>query len=95
MPCRKGVYTPTDLTPTTVARSAKLPKAGLSLEHVYGYAGVNVTAPNVWYTDTNKIVYYTAAVGVVYDPINHTQRFFFGHDDDIKVCCRIPRQTNL
>jgi hypothetical protein len=49
------------------------------------YAGVGATAPNVWYTDTNKMVYYTAAVCIVYDPLNHTQRFFLGHDDDIKV----------
>jgi hypothetical protein len=43
---------------------------------VYGYNGKDSTAPNAFYTATSCVVYYIAAVGVVYDPTTHTQRFF-------------------
>eukprot|EP00854_Cymbomonas_tetramitiformis_P003095 gene3095-3928_t len=89
-PCRKGVYTPTDWDGSLAVRSAKLPRQGLSLEFVYGYGGLNNTAPNLFYTDQGKVVYYTAAVGVVYDVTTHTQRFFHGHDDDIKCLAIHP-----
>jgi hypothetical protein len=42
---------------------------------VYGYNASN-TAPNAFYTSQQKIVYYVAALGVVYDPATHTQQFF-------------------
>ena len=51
-------------------------QAGLKLEFVYGYAGVDNTATNIFYTADGKLVYYAAAVGIVYDPTTHTQRFF-------------------
>lgn len=50
-------------------------QAGLALEWVYGYNASN-TAPNAFYTSQQKIVYYVAALGVVYDPATHTQQFF-------------------
>jgi hypothetical protein len=42
---------------------------------VYGYNASN-TAPNAFYTSQQKVVYYVAALGVVYDPATHTQQFF-------------------
>ena len=48
----------------------------MTLEFVYGYNGLDNTAPNVFYLADGKVVYYTAAVGVVYDPSTHTQKFF-------------------
>jgi hypothetical protein len=51
-------------------------QAGLKLEFVYGYAGKDNTAPNLFWTADNKLVYYIAALGVVYDPDTHTQSFF-------------------
>lgn len=50
-------------------------QAGLALEWVYGYNASN-TAYNAYYTSQQKIVYYLAALGVVYDPATHTQQFF-------------------
>ena len=38
---------------------------------------------NLFYTQSNEIVYHVAAVGIVYKKENHTQRFYCGHDDDI------------
>lgn len=38
---------------------------------------------NLFYNIDGKIVYHTAALGVVYDKDRHEQLFFHGHDDDI------------
>lgn len=38
---------------------------------------------NLFYTQTGEIVYHVAAVGVVYNRQQNTQRFYLGHDDDI------------
>ncbi|KAK3276730.1 hypothetical protein CYMTET_15224 [Cymbomonas tetramitiformis] len=82
--CRKGVFAPTDWDPSLARRSAELPEASLELEFVYGYNGLHNTAPNLFYTGTGEVVYYTAAIGIVYDKETNTQRFFLGHSDDIK-----------
>lgn len=38
---------------------------------------------NLFYTQTGEVVYHVAAVAVVYNRQQHTQRFYLGHDDDI------------
>lgn len=43
---------------------------------------------NLFYTQTGEIVYHIAAVGVVYNRQQNTQRFYLGHDDDI-LCLAI------
>ncbi|KAF6256823.1 hypothetical protein COO60DRAFT_1640423 [Scenedesmus sp. NREL 46B-D3] len=67
--CRKPVFPPSNWNGSLVANSARLPR------WVYGYNASN-TAPNAFYTSQQKIVYYVAALGVVYDPATHTQQFF-------------------
>ncbi|KAK9824333.1 hypothetical protein WJX72_009517 [[Myrmecia] bisecta] len=88
--CKKAVFPPSDWDGSLAARSAALPKAGLELEFVYGYDGKENTAPNVFYNAEGRIVYYLAALGVVYNPMSHTQRFFQGHDDDIRCLAMHP-----
>eukprot|EP01044_Picomonas_judraskeda_P018771 COSAG03_NODE_3802_length_1824_cov_1.415652_4_plen_61_part_01 len=55
----------------------------MELEHVFGYSGLNNVAPNLFYTNRGEVVYYTAAVGVVYNDDENEQKFFQYHDDDI------------
>lgn len=50
-------------------------QATLDLEWVHGYNG-SCTASNAFYTSEGKVVYFVAALGVVYDPAAHTQQFF-------------------
>uniref|UniRef100_A0A3B3D8S8 Uncharacterized protein n=1 Tax=Oryzias melastigma TaxID=30732 RepID=A0A3B3D8S8_ORYME len=38
---------------------------------------------NLYYSQTGEVVYHVAAVGVVYNRLQHSQRFYLGHDDDI------------
>jgi hypothetical protein len=49
---------------------------GLKLEYVYGYAGKENTCSNMFWTADGRVVYYIAAVGVVYNPETHVQQFF-------------------
>jgi hypothetical protein len=90
-PCRKPVYTPSDWDPALAERSADLPGARLVLDFVYGYQGKDNTAQNLFYTAENKVVYFTAGVGVVYQrsPVHH-QYFFLGHNDDITALTLCP-----
>ena len=95
--CRNGVFPPSEFDPSLVRRSACAPEAELELEHVYGYAGKENTSNNLFYLATGEVVYYTAAVGVVLDKDKlekgkRCQRFFFGHDDDIKSMAVHPNR---
>mmetsp|Transcript_5014 Transcript_5014/g.7563 ORF Transcript_5014/g.7563 Transcript_5014/m.7563 type:complete len:745 (+) Transcript_5014:32-2266(+) len=76
------------------------PAVSLELEYVYGYRCFD-SRQNVFYTsDPNKIVYMTAALGVVLDKKNNTQRFFGagdakranGHSDDVTALAIHPNK---
>ncbi|KAK3283901.1 hypothetical protein CYMTET_8419, partial [Cymbomonas tetramitiformis] len=87
--CRKGVFPPIDFDERCVERSGCPPKATMRLEHVYGYAGLKHLANNIFFLYTGEVVYYTAAVGVVFDKAKmrakqRSQRYFYGHDNDIR-----------
>lgn len=92
-PCRKGVFTPSGWDGSAAKRSAAVPDAQLELTFVHGY-GRDCNANNLFYTSTGEVVYYTAGLGIVYDKAAHTQRFFTGHDDDVK-CLTISRARDL
>ena len=75
-------------------QSAK-PDAYLKLEHVYGYSGLKNTAPNLFYTKRGHVVYYTAAVGIVYDKDLNQQKFFLRHDDDVQCLTMHPDRDTV
>eukprot|EP00775_Hariotina_reticulata_P001782 gene1782-2116_t len=92
--CKKPVFPPSNWDGSLVAASATQPKAGLSLEWVYGYNGKDCTASNAYYLKDHRVVYHVAALGVVYDPNTHTQQFFKEHDDDI-TCLAVHPDRGL
>ncbi|KAI4881350.1 hypothetical protein NFI96_009304, partial [Prochilodus magdalenae] len=53
-----------------------------SLEVILRYRGYDCRN-NLFYTQAGEVVYHVAAVGIVYNRQQHTQRFYLGHDDDI------------
>lgn len=58
------------------------PHVQAKIEWVHGYKG-NKTRNNVRYLIDGSIAYHAAALGIVYDPKNHTQRHFNKHTDEI------------
>ncbi|MEW5309958.1 MAG: hypothetical protein WDW38_001797 [Sanguina aurantia] len=93
--CRKPVFPPSNWDGTPALRSSKRPKAHLELEFVYGYAGINTTSPNLFYAADGRVVYYIAALAVIYDPVTHLQSFFQAHDDDIHALAMHPNRTTF
>ncbi|XP_043551898.1 echinoderm microtubule-associated protein-like 6 isoform X1 [Chiloscyllium plagiosum] len=65
----------------------KAPEGSLKLQFVHGYRGYDCRN-NLFYTQTAEVVYHVAAVGIVYNRQQHSQRFYLGHDDDI-LCLAI------
>ena len=65
------------------------PDASLDLEYVYGYRCHDVRN-NLYYLADGRIVFHTAAVGIVMDTKKNTQQFFFGHKDDILAIALHP-----
>ena len=81
---------PSDYQPH--AGESNAPENTLELEFVHGYRCFD-TRNNLFYTADNKIVYHTAAVGIVYDKEAHQQTFFFDHIDDITALAIHPSKN--
>ncbi|KAJ6667049.1 hypothetical protein lerEdw1_019052 [Lerista edwardsae] len=60
----------------------RAPDDSLKLQFIHGYRGYDCRN-NLFYTQTGEVVYHIAAVAVVYNRQQHTQRLYLGHDDDI------------
>ncbi|KAG1711816.1 hypothetical protein DVH05_009058 [Phytophthora capsici] len=71
------------VAPTNAATpNSREPDLTVELEWVYGYQA-EVSQQNLMYNAQDEIVYHTAAVGIIYDPLNHLQRHHIGHNDDV------------
>ena len=102
--CRSGIFAPsdwedysTDVCRRSACRGMKdnKPEAYLKLEHVFGYSSPKNRAPNLFYSAKGDVVYYTAAVGIVYDDDNNRQKFFLRHDDDIQCLAIAPDRDTV
>jgi WD40 repeat protein len=87
---KKGVLAPSHWDPVLAQHSASLPEYRLELAHVFGYEGKATTSSNIAYNAAGEMVYFAAAVGIVYSRKTHTQRFFLGHNDDIRCLSMHP-----
>lgn len=58
------------------------PNANLELEFVHGYRCFD-TRNNIFYVDSNHIIFHTAGVGVLMDIANREQKFNMQNTDDI------------
>uniref|UniRef100_A0A8C6PPY8 EMAP like 5 n=1 Tax=Nothobranchius furzeri TaxID=105023 RepID=A0A8C6PPY8_NOTFU len=72
---------------TAMKKRERAPGNGIKLHFIHGYRAYDCRS-NLFYTQTGEIVYHVAAVGVVYNRQQNTQRFYMGHDDDI-LCLAI------
>ena len=82
-----------DLHPPTAHATAfnahNAPDNDLQLDFAYGYRGHDARGNGAYNAD-GKIVYTTAACGVVYDGVEHVQDFFTFHSDDILCLAMHP-----
>ncbi|MBP3801902.1 MAG: EF-hand domain-containing protein, partial [Clostridia bacterium] len=71
----------------------KPPKENINrLKYVFGYRAFD-SRMNIKYTkDENKIVYTTAALGIVLDKKTNKQRYFTNHEEDIVSLCIHPNK---
>ncbi|XP_078356309.1 echinoderm microtubule-associated protein-like 2 isoform X2 [Oculina patagonica] len=65
------------------------PEEELQLEWVYGYRGRDCRN-NLYVLTSGELIYFTAAVVVLYDVASHKQRHYTEHTDDIKSLCVHP-----
>ncbi|XP_046965467.1 echinoderm microtubule-associated protein-like CG42247 [Vanessa cardui] len=59
------------------------PEKKMQLEWVYGYRGAD-SRRNLWVLPTGELLYYVAAVAVMYDRDEESQRHYIGHTEDIQ-----------
>ncbi|XP_046749081.1 echinoderm microtubule-associated protein-like 2 isoform X2 [Diprion similis] len=67
------------------------PQSKLKLDWVYGYRGKDCRS-NLHLLPTGEIVYFVAAVVVLYNPEEHSQRHYIGHTDDVKCIAIHPNK---
>ena len=67
-----------------MAEKEEMPEAEFGVEWVYGYRGRDAS-DNMHNLPTGEVVYYIAAVAVLYNPEAQTQRHFRGHTQERTV----------
>uniref|UniRef100_A0A8C8SV38 EMAP like 2 n=1 Tax=Pelusios castaneus TaxID=367368 RepID=A0A8C8SV38_9SAUR len=72
----------------------ELPPKKLKLDWVYGYRGRDCRA-NLFLLPTGEIVYFVAAVAVLYSVEEQRQRHYLGHNDDIKCLAVHPDMVTM
>ena len=67
----------------------------LKLFYAHGYSGnFDDSRQNIYLSQDGKfLLYYIAAVVVVYDYAANTQKFFTKHNDDLTTLCLSPNKT--
>lgn len=75
---RRSFYPPSHLPPVDNSP----PEKKLQLEWVYGYRGTD-TRRNLWVLPSGELLYYVAAVAVLFDREENAQRHYVGHTEDI------------
>ena len=58
------------------------PSSRLELDYVHGYRAQDASN-NLFYNAAGEVVYSSAAIGIIYNSVEHKQKFYVGHDDDI------------
>ncbi|KAK9298266.1 hypothetical protein QLX08_008346 [Tetragonisca angustula] len=86
------LYVPTPLMESYDLHKVNTPPQNkLKLDWVYGYRGRDCRS-NLHLLPTGEIVYFVAAVVVLYNMEEHNQRHYLGHTDDIKCIAIHPNK---
>lgn len=88
------VYAPSTLDDYDVKAAQDPPDQQLQLEWVYGYRGRDCRS-NLYTVATGEVIYFSAAVVVLHNLDEQTQRHYLGHTDDIKCLAIHPDQVKV
>ncbi|XP_077276586.1 doublecortin-domain-containing echinoderm-microtubule-associated protein isoform X2 [Temnothorax americanus] len=86
---RRSFYPPSHLPPVDNSP----PEKKLQLEWVYGYRGTD-TRKNLWVLPSGELLYYVAAVAILFDREENAQRHYIGHTEDI-MCMEVHPSREL
>ncbi|BFZ07628.1 hypothetical protein BsWGS_10667 [Bradybaena similaris] len=85
---------PSDLHDYNISKLGEAPPEKLQLEWVYGYRGRDCRS-NLYYLPTGEIIYFTAAVVILHNVEEQSQRHYLGHTDDIKCLAIHPDRIKI
>ncbi|XP_045451782.1 echinoderm microtubule-associated protein-like 2 [Melitaea cinxia] len=85
------LYAPSDHDNLDLSKVAPPPQNKLKLEWVYGYRGKDCRS-NLYLLPTGEIVYFVAAVVVLFNVDEQCQRHYTGHTDDVKCIAVHPNK---
>ncbi|CAL1680751.1 unnamed protein product [Lasius platythorax] len=86
------LYVPTSMIESyDLHKVSTPPQSKLKLDWVYGYRGRDCRS-NLHLLPTGEIVYFVAAVVVLYNMEEHNQRHYLGHTDDVKCLAIHPNK---
>ncbi|XP_033628901.1 77 kDa echinoderm microtubule-associated protein-like isoform X3 [Asterias rubens] len=85
------LFMPTETTNYSVKTKSEAPAEQLKLEWVYGYRGKDCRN-NLHLLPTGELVYFMAAVVVLHNLEENTQRHYMGHNDDVKSIAIHPNK---
>uniref|UniRef100_A0A1Y1MLA9 Uncharacterized protein n=1 Tax=Photinus pyralis TaxID=7054 RepID=A0A1Y1MLA9_PHOPY len=86
------LYTPSDVAENyDITKVATAPSQKLKLDWVYGYRGRDCRS-NLYILPTGEMVYFVAAVVVLYNAEEQSQRHYLGHTDDVKSLAIHPNK---
>ncbi|XP_028133736.1 echinoderm microtubule-associated protein-like 2 isoform X1 [Diabrotica virgifera virgifera] len=86
------VYAPTELGENyELTKVSTTPSKRLKLDWAYGYRGRDCRS-NLYFLPTGEMVYFVAALVVLYNPEEQTQRHYTEHTDDVKSLAIHPNK---
>lgn len=89
------LHVPSNLTENyEITKVSKTPSKKLKLEWVYGYRGRDCRS-NLYFLPTGEIVYFVAALAILYNPEEQIQRHYTEHTDDIKSLAIHPNKMTI
>ncbi|XP_070578135.1 77 kDa echinoderm microtubule-associated protein-like isoform X3 [Ptychodera flava] len=89
-----SLYSPSDMKNYSINKGGQAPTEKLKLEWVYGYRGRDCRN-NLHLLPTGEVVYFIAAVVVMYNIEEEMQRFYLGHTDDVKCIAIHPDKVTI
>jgi len=86
------LFAPSSIVDTySLSKVSPAPHHKLKLEWVYGYRGRDARS-NLYLLPTGEIIYFVAAVVVLFNAEEHSQRHYLGHTEEIKCLAVHPNK---